>query len=164
MNKRLKQAWHFPYKISLLLTFPSCKVWFQRLYFIGRKVAISEFRIGKHAKIKTWIKPQLCTCWVLDGVWWLMYSIKIVLILWKIKQQRLHICFNTNYLSHGSLRRFEDRSNTGWDSSSPLRLSGCPNVVKSRDSRLLNHYVMCRAASSGAGDSAESCWGEFYSI
>lgn len=24
-----------------------------------------------------------------------------------------------------------------------------------------NHYVMCRAASSGAGDSAESCWGEF---
>lgn len=25
-----------------------------------------------------------------------------------------------------------------------------------------NHYVMCRAASSGAGDSAESCWGEFF--
>ena len=22
-------------------------------------------------------------------------------------------------------------------------------------------YVMCRAASSGAGDSAESCWGKF---
>lgn len=38
---------------------------------------------------------------------------------------------------------------------------GCPNVVKYRGSRLPNHYVMCRAASSGAGDSAESCWGEF---
>jgi hypothetical protein len=24
-----------------------------------------------------------------------------------------------------------------------------------------DYYVMCRAASGGAGDSAESCWGEF---
>lgn len=42
-------------------------------------------------------------------------------------------------------------------------LSGYPNV-KYRDSRLPNHYVMCRAASSGAGDSAESCWGKFLFI
>lgn len=45
-----------------------------------------------------------------------------------------------------------------------FRLFGCPNVVKYRGSRLPNHYVMCRAASSGAGDSAESCWGEFLLI
>lgn len=45
-----------------------------------------------------------------------------------------------------------------------FRLSGGPDAVKYRGSRLPNHYVMCRAASSGAGDSAESCWGEFLLI
>ena len=30
--------------------------------------------------------------------------------------------------------------------------------------RSLPHYVMCRAAYGGAGDSAESCWGEFLVI
>lgn len=44
------------------------------------------------------------------------------------------------------------------------RLFGCPQAVKYRGSRLPSHYVMCRAASSGAGDSAESCWGEFLLI
>lgn len=45
-----------------------------------------------------------------------------------------------------------------------FRLFDCPNAVKYRGNRLPNHYVMCRAASSGAGDSAESCWGEFLLI
>lgn len=45
---------------------------------------------------------------------------------------------------------------------SPVRLFGHHHAVKYRGSRLPNHYVMCRAASSGAGDSAESCWGEFF--
>lgn len=45
-----------------------------------------------------------------------------------------------------------------------FRLFGYPNAMKYRGSRLPNHYVMCRAASSGAGDSAESCWGEFLLI
>lgn len=45
-----------------------------------------------------------------------------------------------------------------------LRVFGCPTVVKYRDNILSNHNVTCRAASSGAGDSAESCWGEFLII
>ncbi len=34
----------------------------------------------------------------------------------------------------------------------------CYNIARVRTAP---HYVMCRAAYGGAGDSAESCWGEF---
>lgn len=36
--------------------------------------------------------------------------------------------------------------------------AGAGNIATRRS---LSHYVMCRAAYGGAGDSAESCWGKF---
>ncbi len=71
-------------------------------------------------------------------------------------------------LSHGSLRITTMAALKQMRSSCLsflYTLFGRPNAVKYRGSRRLpNHYVMCRAASSGAGDSAESCWGEFLVI
>lgn len=41
----------------------------------------------------------------------------------------------------------------------PLFTWYCYNIARVR---IAPHYVMCRAAYGGAGDSAESCWGEFF--
>lgn len=46
----------------------------------------------------------------------------------------------------------------------PLMVSGVALRTPSNIALVASpiHYVMCRAASSGAGDSAESCWGEIF--